>query len=440
MSKFSDIELEQSILLACVYNNEHIDTAASILKESDFALSLNARIFTFLKNKRRLGENTDLKQLKLNFLDIKDDFWNEFEIKNSMINVLDYCKTLKDLSIKDQLNALLSTTLGELANTQNTVEFTNSLSARIYNILSGVSNTSLKSASVAISEFYEELARVSSLIDKNIIGVDTGFSELNRLTKGFKAGELIILAARPGVGKTTFALNLALNALKKDCGVVFYSLETEAYKIMTKLISSHSSILLQDIITAQLDDIQQVELQESANYLSSKTFFTFDRGELNIEILRSSLRRLKEENPQISLCIIDYIQLMTSLNVNAPRHIQVSEISRGLKLLALELKIPILALSQVNRGVDSRTDKKLFLSDIRESGSIEQDADAIMFLYETQSKEENSEQSSSSRKITLDIAKNRSGDLKQMFLEFDAAKSRFRQIQFDNSPQNTISI
>lgn len=380
MSKYFDIELEQSLLLACIEINENIDIAASIIKSSDFSNRLNGDIFEFIVNKRRLRESVDLKQLKIVFPNAKDMFWAELEQQNWSIDVESYSKMLRDLSVKDQLNSLMQTTMNELVSVQDSIDYTHNLNAKIYSLISGVKNNSLKSSRMAVSEFYEELNRVSKILDKNVIGVDTGFSLLNHYTKGFKAGELIILAARPGMGKTTFALNILLHALKKDVGVVFYSLETEAHKIMAKLIAQDTGISLGSITKGELTQDELENVQMSANMLSESTLYIYDQGDLNIEFLRSSLRRLKEEHSNIGLCVLDYIQLMNSLNTRVDRHIQVSEISRGLKLLALELKIPILALSQVNRSVDSRTNKKLILSDIRESGSIEQDADLILFI------------------------------------------------------------
>ncbi|MBT0880717.1 MULTISPECIES: DnaB-like helicase C-terminal domain-containing protein [unclassified Campylobacter] len=436
MSKYFDIELEQSILLACIENNENIDIAASIIKPSDFSYRLHADIFEFILNKRRLRESVDLKLVKISFASAKDSFWTALEQQNSFIEVDEYSKMLRNLSVKDQLNSLMNTSTQELSSVQDSIDYTHNLNAKIYSLVSGVSDNTLKSSRTAVNEFYEELNRVSKIIDKDVIGVDTGFSLLNHYTKGFKAGELIILAARPGMGKTTFALNILLNALKKDVGVVFYSLETEAYKIMAKLIAQDTGIGLQNILTGdRLTEDEINNMQMSANMLSEKTLYIYDKGNLNIEFLRSSLRRLKEEHNNIGLCVLDYIQLMNSLNTRADRHIQVSEISRGLKLLALELKIPILALSQVNRSVDSRMNKKLMLSDIRESGSIEQDADLILFI----NKADDDPTILAERHAILDIAKNRSGELKEIHFDFKASKAKFLQLEFrkDNEPSET---
>ena len=438
MSKFFDIDLEQSVLLACIENNDNVDLISSIIRSSDFSYKLHGDIYEHLLNKRRMRESVDLKQIKIVFANAKDNFWQSLEQQNSFIDVESYAKMIRDLSIKDRLYSLMQNTTSELKDVQDSIDYTHNLNAKIYNLVSGVNDNSLKSSKVAISEFYEELSRVDKIINKDIIGIDTGFSLLNKYTKGFKSGELIVLAARPGMGKTTLALNIILHNLLNDVGIVLYSLETKAHLVMAKLISQNTSISLESIMTGDLIKSEFEQIQDSANMLSEKTLFIHDNGGLNIEFLRSSLRRLKEENPNIGLCVIDYIQLMTSLNNRLDRHLQVSEFSRGLKLLALELKIPILALSQVNRQVDTRTGdkKKLVLSDIRESGSIEQDADMVLFINEGK---QNPELMVESYAI-LDIAKNRSGELKSIHLDFQKSKAKFVQIEFAKGEPETEEI
>lgn len=428
MSKYFDIELEQSILLACIENNDNIDIAANIIKPIDFSNKFYSDIFEFLLNKRRLRENVDLKLVKIAFANINDNLLNALEFQNSFVGVDEYSKMLRNLSIKDKLYALMQVSSQELSSVEDSIQYTHDLNSKIYNLVSGVNDKKLKNSKTAINEFYSELNRVAALLDKSVIGIDTGFEQLNNYTKGFKAGELIILAARPGVGKTTFALNILLHSLKRDVGVVFYSLETEAHKIMAKLISQDTGISLQELLTAQLELGDMENMQHSAEFLSQKTLFIYDYGDLNIEFLRSSLRKLKEEHNNIGLCIVDYIQLMNSLNTRLDRHLQVSEISRGLKLLALELKIPILALSQVNRSVDSRTNKRLILSDIRESGSIEQDADLILFINRASEEYDKANNIHAEQHVILEIAKNRSGSLGEIHFDFQLSKARFSRL------------
>jgi replicative DNA helicase len=179
---------------------------------------------------------------------------------------------------------------------------------------------------------------------------------------------------------TAFVLNIASKILDHNKGVAFFSLEMPAEQLMLRLMSAKASIALQDLRVGNLSDEQWSSLSKTADHFSRSKLFVDDDGNLTITALRSKLRKLKERHPEISCAIIDYLQLMSGSG-GKDRHQEVSEISRGLKLLARELNIPIIALSQLNRSLESRNDKRPMLSDIRESGSIEQDADIILFVY-----------------------------------------------------------
>ena len=216
--------------------------------------------------------------------------------------------------------------------------------------------------------------------NSGVVGVDTGFAEINKLTTGFGEGDLIIVAARPAMGKTAFCLNLAQNALNEGRGVAIFSLEMPAEQLMLRMLSAKTSIPLQKLKVGDMNDEQWGHLTRAADEMSKRKFFVDDNGSVDIHQVRAKLRKLKSQHPEISLAIIDYLQLMTS-GGNRDRHLEVSDISRGLKLLARELSIPIIALSQLNRGLEARSDKRPMLSDLRESGAIEQDADMILFVY-----------------------------------------------------------
>jgi replicative DNA helicase len=216
--------------------------------------------------------------------------------------------------------------------------------------------------------------------NSGVVGVDTGYGELNDLTTGFGEGDLIIIAARPAMGKTAFTLNLAQKALDDGRGVAIFSLEMPAEQLMMRMLSAKTSIPLQKLRVGDMDDDEWTRLTAASDEMAGQKLFVDDDGMLNIHQLRSKLRKLKSQHDEISLCVIDYLQLMNGSG-GKDRHLEVSEISRGLKLLARELSIPIIALSQLNRGLEARNDKRPMLSDIRESGSIEQDADMIMFVY-----------------------------------------------------------
>jgi replicative DNA helicase len=217
--------------------------------------------------------------------------------------------------------------------------------------------------------------------NKHLIGETTGFEALDRRTTGFNAGDLIIIAARPAMGKTALVLNMALKNVEQGKGVIFFSLEMPAEQLMLRMLSAKTSIPLQNLRKGDMDDQQWSNLSGAFDDLNTKKLFVDDGGSVNINQLRARVRKLAQnESNNIKLVIIDYLQLMQGTG-NKDRHQEVSDISRGLKMLAREMKIPIIALSQLNRGLENRPDKRPMLSDLRESGAIEQDADIIMFVY-----------------------------------------------------------
>ncbi len=225
------------------------------------------------------------------------------------------------------------------------------------------------------------IEKMKKMGNKHLIGETTGFEALDRRTTGFNAGDLIIIAARPAMGKTALVLNMALKNVEAGKGVIFFSLEMPAEQLMLRMLSAKTSIPLQNLRKGDLDDQQWTNLSGAFDDLNTKKLFVDDGGSVNINQLRARVRKLAQnESNNIKLVIIDYLQLMQGTG-NKDRHQEVSDISRGLKMLAREMKIPIIALSQLNRGLENRPDKRPMLSDLRESGAIEQDADIIMFVY-----------------------------------------------------------
>lgn len=200
------------------------------------------------------------------------------------------------------------------------------------------------------------------------------------MTSGFQKGDMIVLAGRPSMGKTVIGLNIASQAASQGLSVGVFSLEMSAEQLTLRLLTSESAIAHQSIRNATITSDEWVELTNVAAQLAEAKLFIDDTAGLDIMALRAKARKLKAQHG-VDLIVIDYLQLLHSGKRHENRHQEVSEISRALKALAKELEIPILALSQLSRGVDSRMDKRPMLSDLRESGAIEQDADVIMFIY-----------------------------------------------------------
>ncbi|WP_125714931.1 replicative DNA helicase [Companilactobacillus kedongensis] len=279
--------------------------------------------------------------------------------------------------------------------------------------------------------------------DTDVTGLSTGYKDLDNLTTGLHKDELIILAARPGVGKTAFALNLAQNAATKDqATVAIFSLEMGAEQLVNRMICSEGSIDANSLRTGQLDENQWNSLVVAMGSLSRTNVYIDDTPGVKMAEIRSKCRRLLKESGKLDLVIIDYLQLIEGTG-QENRQQEVSVISRNLKKLAKELHVPIIALSQLSRGVEQRQDKRPMLSDIRESGSIEQDADIVAFLYRDdyyrdEDGDDNSEpqdqEDQDVGEVEVIVSKNRSGPRGTAKLLFVKSYNKFSSIA--NIPEN----
>lgn len=268
--------------------------------------------------------------------------------------------------------------------------------------------------------------RLETLIktNKEVTGVSTGYSDLDKKTSGLQSSDLIIVAARPSMGKTTFAMNLCENAmLLEEKPVLVFSLEMPAEQIMMRMLASLSRVDQTKIRTAQLDDEDWARISNTMAMLKDKdNLFIDDSSGLTPMELRTRARKLAREHGGISMIMIDYLQLMRVPSMSENRTLEIAEISRSLKALAKELEVPVVALSQLNRGLEQRADKRPINSDLRESGSIEQDADLIMFIYRDEVYNENTELKGVSEII---LGKQRNGPIGTVRLTFQGQYSRF---------------
>jgi replicative DNA helicase len=275
----------------------------------------------------------------------------------------------------------------------------------------------------------EQLDKLSNIDDPSgITGVPTGYTDLDGMTSGMHGGELIIIAGRPAMGKTAFALNIAEHvALVADMSVAVFSLEMPSTQLAMRLIGSVGKIDQQKMRTGKLEDDDWERLTYALGKLNDASIHIDETGGINYMELRARARRLKRqcetiEGKKLGLIVIDYLQLMTSVRPTENRANEVSEISRSLKSLAKELDLPIIALSQVNRKIEDRTDKRPVMSDLRESGAIEQDADVILFLYRDEVYNKDTQFKGSAEVI---IAKQRSGPTGTVRLTFKGENTRF---------------
>lgn len=258
-----------------------------------------------------------------------------------------------------------------------------------------------------------------------ITGIKTGYTDLDRMTNGFQRGDLIILAARPAMGKSALALNLAVQAARRNPGAVaVFSLEMPADSIMKRMLSSESRVQSGKLRDGRLSNDEMNRLFEAGNGLAESLIYLDDTGSIKVNQIFSKCRKLKSEQESLSMIVIDYLQLITGSRSDS-RQQEVSEISRSLKILAKEMDCPVIALSQLSRKVEDRTGHEPQLSDLRESGSIEQDADIVMFLYRENYYDKDKEAQEQIEVVDLSLAKHRNGAIGRIQLAFEKAVSRF---------------
>ncbi|MBF0901858.1 replicative DNA helicase [Campylobacter concisus] len=447
-SNLYDLDMERAILSSILQNNDTLGEIFDTIKAKDFYLKGHSQIYEamveclnsddpvavpFLKNK--LGDKYD-EALMIDIIGT-----------NSLIDIRRYASELKEKSIKRSLVKIAHDIPSKVNEDKASRDMVDELSQEFYSLIEGGGTGTIKEGKDIILKVVEHIKTRIELGEQDIVGLDTGFKKLNEMIKGFKNGDLIIVAARPGMGKTTLCLNFMSQVLKSGAGVVFFSLEMPAEQIMMRILSSKTSIPLQDIMTGKIDDEAMARLSDACGEFSEYKLFVHDSGYVNIHQVRTQMRKLKAMHPEISLCVIDYIGLMMSTNNFADRHIQIAEISRGLKLLARELDMPIIALSQLNRSLESRANKRPMLSDLRESGAIEQDADIILFVYrdefylEQEEKEKEKRASAEGKeyksthvfnklqeKAEIIVGKNRNGETGSVDVLFQKQHSRFEDI------------
>jgi len=281
-----------------------------------------------------------------------------------------------------------------------------------------------------LNDLFSELKE--KFLNPTLPGLSTGFSNLDSLTQGFQKSDLIIIAGRPSMGKTALSLNIALNSIKVSrLPVLFFSLEMSKEQIMYRILSSETGVNQVRLKNGKLYQNDWKKLNKIIKIISKLPFFIDDSSNLSIQDIRSKIKTIIAEQTQIGLVIIDYLQLMQGLNLNYGNRVQeLSQITRSLKNLAREFNIPIVALSQLSRNVDNRVDQKPILSDLRESGSIEQDADVVLMLYQTKVNNINQYQDKEKQSpITeLIVAKQRNGPTGTVKLIFNESKIKFLEL------------
>ncbi len=379
-----NLAFERSILSSIVFEPSQFDDLSTTLSEDDFYLPAHQDIFNVMMLLFQKDQPIDEEFIKKELIKIKkfdEQVMIEILSANPISNTKAYVDEIKEKSLKRHLLTLTTeikrVTVEEELPSSEVIDI---VEKKLYDITQDNQTSDFKDAPKMTFDTMEYIKEMKARGNNLLVGVDTGYAELNKMTTGFGKGDLVIIAARPAMGKTSFILNTVNSLIMNGKGVAFFSLEMPAEQLMLRLLSIQTSIPLQKLRVGDMNDDQWSSLNGAIDNMNSAKLYVDDQGSININQLRSKLRKLKNQHPEIEIAVIDYLQIMQGSG-NQDRHLQVSDISRGLKMLARELEMPIVALSQLNRGLESRNDKRPMLSDIRESGSIEQDADIILFVY-----------------------------------------------------------
>lgn len=442
------IGIEKIVISSILFSPEKFEEIAAELRANDFLYPMHRDIFDMCEylQKQNLPIDSELiLSKKPANKNITQEILLDIAATNPIANIEAYVEEIKAASMKRELHSLANLLREKSLDNDNGVdEIIDTIEKRLSDIALGKGQDNVYDAKSIAQDTIKHIIELKKRGNRVVVGLDTGFKRLNMLTTGFNKGDLIIIGARPSMGKTTFALNLAQNMLDNSKkGVVIFSLEMPYIQLGMRMLSAKSSINLQNLRNGNLNDNEIELLSAMMDKMANQPLHIVDASSLNIAQLKGRLRRLKKQH-DIGVAIIDYLQLMNS-GKSESKQIEISEISRGLKMLARELEIPIIALSQLNRFVESREDKRPILSDLRDSGAIEQDADVILFLYrddvyarradkeryarlKREGKEKDFKPEHIERNIEpaeIIIAKNRNGEIGNVEIVFNKQFTRF---------------
>lgn len=430
------VDLEEVVLGALMLEKNAVNAVIDILTPEVFYKETHQIIYTAIKELFAKSEPIDIltvtNQLKsTGNLDAVGGPYYISLLTNRVVssaNIEYHARIILQKYIQRQLIIISSEIIKEAyEDTTDVFDLLNSAENKIFQIsennLKRSHNQMPDLVTMAIKDI--ETARNST---STLRGVPSGYTELDRITQGWQKSDLIILAARPSMGKTAFALNLARNAaVDFDKPIAFFSLEMSSVQLVTRLISTETSLTADKLRTGNLAEYEWQQLNSMVTPLVNAKIFIDDTPQLSIFDLRAKCRRLKQQH-DIQMIFIDYLQLMTAKgDKNGTREQEISNISRSLKSLAKELDVPVLALSQLSRSVETRSgSKKPILSDLRESGAIEQDADMVLFIYRPEYYNLQEEDGESTKgKAVINIAKHRNGKLGDVNLKFIGQYAKF---------------
>ena len=430
-----DVEAEQAVLGSMLTDKDAVISAIEVLKEEDFYRTDNRAIYEAILNLYNRAEPVDIITVKAELESLgKFEQVGGLEYLASLpdkvpttANATKYIKIVEEKSI---LRNLIKTAneIIELGYdpTEDVSDIMEGAEKKIFNIMQ---NKDKKSYAVIKDVLVDSFTQLEELYNRkqHITGVPSGFTELDYKTAGFHSSDLVLIAARPAMGKTAFALNIATNvAVRANVPVAIFSLEMSKEQLVNRILCSEAMVDSNKVRTGKLEEDDWTKLAGSIGPLSEAEIYIDDTPGISITEIRAKCRKLKLEK-NIGMVVIDYLQLVQGSNKrNGSREQEISEISRSLKILAKEIGVPVIALSQLSRAAEQRPDHRPMLSDLRESGAIEQDADIVMFLYRDDYYNPDSEKKDIAEVI---IAKHRGGSLGTVDLLWLGSYTKFVNLE-----------
>ena len=437
-----NIEAEQSVIGAIFLEPDAFSTASEILMPEDFYWASHQRIFSAMMHLSDRGEPIDVVTVTAYLNDRKQleevggvSYLTQLaESVPTAANIEYYSKIVEEKALLRRLiRAATDIVTAGFEREDEVEDVLNEAEKSILEVSNRKNSQGFKNIKDVLMDVYDNIEKLHEQ-QGDVTGIPTGYRELDRITSGFQKNDLIIIAARPSVGKTAFALNVAQNvAVKTNNNVAIFSLEMGADQLVQRMLCAEGNIDSHRLRSGQLEPEDWGKLTMAMGSLSNAGIFIDDSPGIRVSEIRSKCRRLKQEHG-LGMIMIDYLQLIQgSGNSKENRQQEVSEISRSLKGLARELEVPLIALSQLSRGVESRQDKRPMMSDLRESGSIEQDADIVGFLYRDDYYDSESEKQNI---IEIIIAKQRNGPTGTVELAFVKEYNKFVDLDYRYSEKD----
>lgn len=428
------LEAEQSVIGSMIIDKSAIAKSLEKLNEEDFYRDGHKVIFKAIREMFSQDMAVDLVTLleylkSTDMLDKAGGVTYISEISSSVIttaNLEAYIKIVEDKSLLRKLIKSSTSIIEESYNNQNKVDdVLDFAQKKIFDLAEKQGSNDYEALSNVLERGFLEIERLFNN-KGSITGVGSGIRDLDAKTSGFQKGDMVLIAARPSMGKTTFSLNIAENAaLREGKSVVIFSLEMSKEQLAYKLLCSEANVDMLKLRTGNLDDDDWERIARATGPLSKAKIYIDDTAGLSVMEMRSKCRKIKMEHG-IDMILIDYLQLMSGSSGSESRQQEVSEISRSIKALAKEMECPVIALSQLSRAPEQRADHRPMLSDLRESGSIEQDADVVMFLYRDEYYNKETEEKNIGECI---IAKQRNGPVGTVKMAWIGAHSKFANLE-----------